>query len=146
VSFAPSEADGVHAGHQDRRGHGVQRAAGHRRACEIVFDRDVLREEWYGCSDGTTTGYMKVRTEDILQVPAVCPPAARQKSRRCEMGLYQNRIVVKVGTSTLTNELGQSDLRSFDNLACVLSDIQNMGYEVILVSSGAIAVGTNKLG
>jgi glutamate 5-kinase len=62
------------------------------------------------------------------------------------MGLYQNRIVVKVGTSTLTNELGKSDLRSFDRLACVLSDIQNMGYEVVLVSSGAIAVGTNKLG
>lgn len=61
------------------------------------------------------------------------------------MGLYQNRIVVKVGTSTLTNEVGQSDLRSFDRLACVLADVQNMGYEVILVSSGAIAVGTNKL-
>lgn len=61
------------------------------------------------------------------------------------MGFYQNRIVVKVGTSTLTNEMGKSDLRSFDRLACVLSDIQNMGYEVILVSSGAIAVGTNKL-
>lgn len=61
------------------------------------------------------------------------------------MGLYQNRIVVKVGTSTLTNEMGKSNLRSFDRLACVLSDIQNMGYEVILVSSGAIAVGTSKL-
>jgi glutamate 5-kinase len=62
------------------------------------------------------------------------------------MGLYQNRIVVKVGTSTLTNELGKCSLRIFDRLACVLSDIQNNGYEVILVSSGAIAVGTNKLG
>lgn len=62
------------------------------------------------------------------------------------MGLYQNRIVVKVGTSTLTNEIGQNNLRSFDRLACVLSDIQNMGYEVVLVSSGAIAVGANKLG
>ena len=61
------------------------------------------------------------------------------------MGLYQNRIVVKVGTSTLTNEMGQSDLRSFDRLACVLADIQNLGYEVILVSSGAIAVGSNSL-
>lgn len=61
------------------------------------------------------------------------------------MSLYQNRIVIKVGTSTLTNELGQSDLRTFDRLACVLADIQNRGYEVILVSSGAIAVGTNKL-
>jgi len=61
------------------------------------------------------------------------------------LSLYQNRIVVKVGTSTLTNDLEKSDLRSFDRIACVLSDVQNMGYEVILVSSGAIAVGTNKL-
>ncbi len=41
------------------------------------------------------------------------------------MGAYQNRLVVKVGTSTLTNDLGQSDLRSFDRLACVLSDVRN---------------------
>lgn len=33
----------------------------------IVFDKDVCSEEWYGCSDGTTTGYMKVRTKDICQ-------------------------------------------------------------------------------
>ena len=57
------------------------------------------------------------------------------------MGLYYNRIVVKVGTSTLTNEIGQNNLKAFDCIARVLSDIQNMGYEVILVSSGAIAVG-----
>ena len=43
------------------------------------------------------------------------------------MSLVQNRIVVKVGTSTLTNDLGQVDLRSFDHLALVCSDIQNMG-------------------
>lgn len=61
------------------------------------------------------------------------------------MGLYQNRIVVKVGTSTLTNENGKTDLRAFDCLALVLSDVQNMGYEVVLVSSGAIAVGANKM-
>ncbi len=61
------------------------------------------------------------------------------------MGLYQNRIVVKVGTSTLTNENGKTDLRAFDRLVLVLSDVQNMGYEVVLVSSGAIAVGANKM-
>ncbi|MBC8545958.1 prolyl-tRNA synthetase associated domain-containing protein [Clostridiaceae bacterium NSJ-31] len=33
----------------------------------IVFDKDVLAEEWYGCSDGTTTGYMKVKTDDIYR-------------------------------------------------------------------------------
>lgn len=61
------------------------------------------------------------------------------------MRLSKHRIVVKVGTSTLTNDLGKSDLRTFDRLARTLSDIQNMGCEVILVSSGAIAVGKNKL-
>lgn len=30
------------------------------------------------------------------------------------MGLYQNRIIVKVDTSTLTNEIGKSDLRAID--------------------------------
>lgn len=61
------------------------------------------------------------------------------------MALYNNRIVVKVGTSTLTNDTGKSDLRAIDRLVCTLADIHNMGYEVILVSSGAIAVGRNKL-
>ncbi len=33
---------------------------------QIVFDKDVIKEEFYGCSDGTTTGYMKVKTDDII--------------------------------------------------------------------------------
>lgn len=33
---------------------------------QIVFDEDVLKEKWYGCSDGTTTGYMKLETEKVL--------------------------------------------------------------------------------
>jgi glutamate 5-kinase len=57
----------------------------------------------------------------------------------------KNKIVVKVGTSTLTHEGGKLNFRSFDALARVLSDIQNMGNEIILVSSGAIAVGAGKL-
>ena len=61
------------------------------------------------------------------------------------MALKKNRIVVKVGTSTLTNENGRSNLRRMEELSRVLSDIQNMGYEVILVSSGAIAVGAEKM-
>lgn len=63
----------------------------------------------------------------------------------CGENTNQRRIVVKVGTSTLTNEDGKSDLHSFDKIACVLSDISNRGYEVILVTSGAIAVGRNKM-
>ena len=61
------------------------------------------------------------------------------------MRLYENRIVVKVGTSMLTNELGKSNLNAFYRLAHVLSDIQNWGYQIILVSSAAIALGYNKL-
>ena len=59
--------------------------------------------------------------------------------------MTKNRMVVKVGTSTLTNEQGNSNLRTIEQLSMVLSDIQNMGNEVILVSSGAIAVGANKM-
>lgn len=33
---------------------------------QVVFDKDVLLEEWYGCSDGTTTGYMKIKTKLIV--------------------------------------------------------------------------------
>ncbi|MCC8067351.1 MAG: glutamate 5-kinase, partial [Clostridiales bacterium] len=61
------------------------------------------------------------------------------------MGIKRNRIVVKVGTSTLTNDLGKSNLRKFEDLALTLSDIQNMGHEIVLVSSGAIAVGAQKM-
>lgn len=57
----------------------------------------------------------------------------------------KRRIVVKVGTSTLTNELGNSRLREMEKLALVLSDVQNLGNQIILVSSGAIAVGANKM-
>ena len=37
--------------------------------CEIrtVFDKDVLADEKYGCTDGTTTGYMCVKTKDITE-------------------------------------------------------------------------------
>lgn len=37
------------------------------RDVQIVFDRDVLSEAWYGCSDGTTTGYLKIKTEQIVR-------------------------------------------------------------------------------
>lgn len=36
------------------------------RQVRIVFDAEVIREEWYGCSDGTTTNYLKLRTADVL--------------------------------------------------------------------------------
>jgi len=33
---------------------------------KIVLDDDVVKEQWYGCSDGTTTGYMKIATEQVI--------------------------------------------------------------------------------
>ncbi len=57
-----------------------------------------------------------------------------------------NRIVVKVGTSSLTHDTGKINLRRIEVLVRVLSDLMNMGKEVILVSSGAIGVGVGKLG
>ncbi|MEG0824611.1 MAG: glutamate 5-kinase, partial [Oscillospiraceae bacterium] len=56
------------------------------------------------------------------------------------------RVVVKVGTSTLTRENGSLNLRSMEHLARTLSDLRGAGYQVILVSSGAIGIGTGKLG
>ena len=56
------------------------------------------------------------------------------------------KIVVKVGTSTLTHDNGRLNLRRIDRLVRTLSDLKSSGLEVILVSSGAIAVGVSRLG
>ena len=63
---------------------------------------------------------------------------------RCEIK-GMKRIVVKVGTSTLTYDNGNINLTRIEKLARVLSDIQNSGKEVVLVTSGAIGVGVSKL-
>ena len=55
------------------------------------------------------------------------------------------RIVIKVGTSTLTHATGNLNIRRVDRLCRVLSDIKNAGHEVILVSSGAVGMGVGKL-
>lgn len=34
---------------------------------QVVIDKEVADSEWYGCSDGVTTGYMKLKTKDILE-------------------------------------------------------------------------------
>ena len=55
------------------------------------------------------------------------------------------RIVVKVGTSTLTYENGRLNLKCIERMAWVLSDLVNQGKEVVLVTSGAIGVGAARL-
>ncbi|MCR5041324.1 MAG: glutamate 5-kinase [Clostridia bacterium] len=61
------------------------------------------------------------------------------------MDAKKKRIVVKVGTSTLTYEDGNLNFRRIDRLAMAISSLMNMGNELVLVSSGAIAVGVSKL-
>ena len=57
-----------------------------------------------------------------------------------------HRIVVKVGTSTLTHNTGHLNLRRIEKLVKVLSDMKNHGIQVVLVSSGAVSAGVAKVG
>ncbi len=61
---------------------------------------------------------------------------------RTELMKEKKRIVVKVGSSTLTHEeTGDMNLTTMERLVRILTDLSNSGKEVVLVSSGAIAVG-----
>ncbi len=67
VSFAPAEAMEAMLGTKIGAATVFSALLGSARDVQIVMDRAVADEEWYGCSDGTTTGYMKIKTEDILR-------------------------------------------------------------------------------
>ena len=54
------------------------------------------------------------------------------------------RIVIKIGTSTITHPTGRLNIRQMEVLCKVLSDLKNAGNEVILVSSGAIGMGVGR--
>jgi len=58
----------------------------------------------------------------------------------------KKRIVIKLGTSTLTHKTGKLNIRRMNNLVRVISDLQNSGREIILVSSGSVGLGAGKLG
>lgn len=62
--------------------------------------------------------------------------------------VFQNakRIVVKVGTSTLTHDTGKLNLNRMELLVRQLTDLHNQGREVVLVTSGAVGVGLGRLG
>ncbi len=60
--------------------------------------------------------------------------------------MQYERIVVKVGTSTLTHRSGKLNLRRIERLAFVLSDLANRGKDLVLVTSGAIGVGLSRFG
>lgn len=56
------------------------------------------------------------------------------------------KIVIKIGTSTLAYPSGHLNIRRVEELCKIISDIKNAGNQVIVVSSGAIAMGVGKLG
>lgn len=64
----------------------------------------------------------------------------REKLKKAET------IVIKVGTSTITYETGKLNFNILKRLVFEISDLKNQGKKVILVTSGAIAVGVEKLG
>ncbi|MCQ2421107.1 MAG: glutamate 5-kinase [Clostridia bacterium] len=55
------------------------------------------------------------------------------------------KLVIKIGTSTLAYSTGHLNIRHIENFCKVVSDIKNAGYEVIVVSSGAVGMGMGKL-
>lgn len=56
------------------------------------------------------------------------------------------KIAIKIGTSTLTHSTGVLNIRRVEEICKVISDIKNAGNDVVIVSSGAIAMGVGKLG
>lgn len=59
----------------------------------------------------------------------------------------KKRIVIKIGSSSLTHEkTGLLNISKLEKLVRAITDLSNQGKEVILVSSGAIAVGKNTVG
>ena len=59
----------------------------------------------------------------------------------------KKRIVIKIGSSSLMHEqTGRLDLLKIEKLVRILIDIKNSGKDVVLVSSGAIAVGRAVIG
>ena len=61
-----------------------------------------------------------------------------------EMLCAAQRIVVKVGTSTLTHATGKLNFYRIERLVRELSDLANQGKEIVLVSSGAVAAGLER--
>lgn len=56
------------------------------------------------------------------------------------------RLVIKVGSSTITHANGQINLSRLEKLTRELADLHNEGREVLLVTSGAVAAGIGRLG
>jgi len=69
----------------------------------------------------------------------------KSNNKREEILENVQRVVVKVGTSTLTTEDGRLNIDKIKKIVMELSNLQNKGYDVILVTSGAVGAGMGLL-
>ena len=104
------------------------------------LSEDALRPRYFLRPPGRNTAAAAQESRDRKGAPA-------GGSEGHEMSYFaeSKRIVVKVGSSTLTHPTGSLNLRRIEELAEVLSDFVNAGKQVILVSSGAVASGVAKM-
>jgi glutamate 5-kinase len=58
----------------------------------------------------------------------------------------KKRVVIKLGTSTLTHRTGKLNIRRVETLVKIIADLRNHGTDIIIVSSGAIGLGMSKIG
>ena len=86
-----------------------------------------------------------LRGHFLLHKYTICQIITKRRKIMRETLKQSKRIVVKVGTSTLTYENGRLNLKCIERMAWVLSDLVNQGKEVVLVTSGAIGVGAARL-
>ena len=56
------------------------------------------------------------------------------------------RVIIKIGSSSLTHATGKLNIRRIESLTKVIADFSNAGREIILVTSGAVSAGAAKLG
>jgi glutamate 5-kinase len=62
------------------------------------------------------------------------------------MKYMKGRLVVRIEISTLFDEKGKLNHQKMDRLAMVLSNLHNSGKEILMITSGAIVLGAEKLG
>lgn len=82
----------------------------------------------------------------INYIDNASPLIRKGKTDKMNVIKDSKRIVIKIGSSTLTHENFRMNLRRIEAVARVLSDFRNSGKEVVLVSSGAISAGVAKMG
>lgn len=87
--------------------------------------------------------YYKLQYAKIIKIklPALC----RTTAVKTDTEEQRVKIVIKIGTTTLTHANGCVSLRRIEALCRTISDIKNAGHSIILVSSGAIGMGVGKL-